>query len=266
MLDSILRTTSRWPLARLHGGVRLVEPLMRSTYRRKVVEDNLRRAFPDDDTARLVREFYSGFCQASVEVVRSLGMDATELGERVTFEGTEVLDEGNALLLMAHHGNLIWAVTALASQVEAPVAIVYKPPHTPAVREHLLAVAARFGVTLVPVKDMRRELLKRRRERPVWTLVADQRPGGRDRHTVEFCGRETAFFAGPERLAKALRWPVYYLSCQRVRPGRYHCRIEKIADPPHDRRSIVEGYVANLQADIDRAPADWLWSHKRWRD
>lgn len=266
MLDSILKTTSRWPLDRLHGGVRLVEPLMRATYRRKVVEDNLRQAFPDDDTAKLVREFYSGFCQAWVEVVRSLGIDVAELGERVTFEGAEALDEGNALLLMAHHGNLIWAITALARRVEAPVAIVYKPPHTPAVREHLLAVAARFGLTLVPVKDMRREFLKRRHERPVWTLVADQRPGGRDRHTVDFCGRPTDFFAGPARLAKALKWPVYYLSCQRLGPGRYHCRIEKIADPPHDRGTIVEQYVAKLQADVNQAPADWLWSHKRWRE
>ncbi|MCY3840365.1 MAG: hypothetical protein OXH09_17240 [Gammaproteobacteria bacterium] len=189
MLDSILNTTSRWPLARLHGGVRFVEPLLRATYRRKVVEDNLRQAFPDEDTAKLVRAFYSGFCQAWVEVVRSLEIDVAELGERVTFEGAEALDEGNALLLMAHHGNLIWAITALAERLEAPVAIVYKPPHTPAVREHLLAVAARFGLTLVPVKDMRREFLKRRHERPVWTLVADQRPGGRDCHTVDFCAR-----------------------------------------------------------------------------
>ena len=99
MLDSILNTTSRWPLARLHGGVRFVEPLLRATYRRKVVEDNLRQAFPHDDTAKLVREFYSGFCQGWVEVVRSLGMDVAELGERVTFEGAQALDEGNALLL-----------------------------------------------------------------------------------------------------------------------------------------------------------------------
>ena len=92
MLDSILNTTSRWPLARLHGGVRLVEPLMRATYRRKVVEDNLRQAFPDDDTASLVREFYSGFCQG-LGRGRAIcsSMDEAELGERVTFEGAEAL-------------------------------------------------------------------------------------------------------------------------------------------------------------------------------
>ena len=266
MLGSILETTSQWPLTRLHGGVRVVEPLMRATYRREVVEGNLKQAFPNADTARLVRGFYTGFCQASVEVVRSLGMDASELRERVTFEGAEALDTGNSLLLMAHHGNLIWAITALAGEIAAPVAIAYKPPHTPAVRNHLLAVAARFGVALVPVEDVRREILKRRHERPVWTLVADQRPGGRDCHTVRFCGRDTAFFAGPERLARALKWSVHYLSCQRLGPGRYHCRIEKISDPPHDRGAVVERYVAKLQADIDQAPADWLWSHKRWRE
>ena len=168
MLGSILQVTSRWPLARLHGGMRVVEPLMRASYRRRVVEENLKRAFPDADTAKLVREFYAGFCQASAEVVRSLGMEATELRERVTFEGAEALDKGNALLLMAHHGNLIWAITALAGEIAAPVSIVYKPPHTPAVRSHLMAVAERFGLSLVPVKDLRRAFLKQRQERPVW--------------------------------------------------------------------------------------------------
>ena len=266
MLDSILKTTSRWPLARLHGGVRLVEPVMRATYRRKVVEDNLRQAFPHDDTAKLVREFYSGLCQAGVEVVRARDMDVAELGERVTFEGAEALDEGNALLLMAHHGNLIWAITALAARIDPPVAIVYKPPHSAAMDKHLLAVADRVGLTLVPVKNLRREILKRRHDGIVWGLVADQRPGGRECHTVEFCRRQTAFHAGPERLAKALKWPVNYLSCQRLGPGRYHCRIEKVADPPHEPGAVVERYVAKLQADVDRAPADWLWSHERWRE
>lgn len=265
LLDAILQTTSRWPLDRLHGIARCAQPLVRATYRRRVVEDNIRYAFPHADSVRLVREFYAGASQAAVEVLRLLELAEAELRDRVTFEGAEALDEGNAVLLMAHHGNLIWSICALSTVIAAPVFTVYKPPHVDAMDNLLLRLADRFGLTLVPANEIRQQVLKRRQKRPVWTLVADQRPGGRDRHTVRFCGRDTAFFRGPERLARAMKWPVFYLSCQRTAPGRYHCRIEKLADPPHDRGTVVEAYVARLQKDIDQAPADWLWSHRRWR-
>ncbi len=266
MLESILKTASRWPLRRLHRVARCSEPLMRMAYRRHVVDANLKYAFPDADSDTLARGFYAGASQTAVEIVRLLSMDRDELRERVTFEGTQALNEGNAVLLMAHHGNLIWAINALASVIEAPVFTVYKPPHVDAMNDLFLRLADRFGVTLVPANEIRGEVLKRRQVHPVWTLVADQRPGGRDRHSVRFCGRETAFFTGPERLARVMKWPAFYLSCQRIKPGHYHCRVEKIGDPPHDRGAVVESYVAKLQADIDQAPADWLWSHERWRD
>ena len=266
MLDSILRTVSRMPLQRLHALARDVEPLARLAYRRGLVAANLASAFPDGDAEALANSFYWGYAQVCVEVVRALAMDADDLLARVDCEGAAALRDGNALLLMAHHANMIWAVLALAARIEAPVSIVYKPPHAPAMRQLLLAIAARFDVELVPVKDVRKKLVQRRERNRVWTLVADQRPG-RDRHYAELCGRRTAFFLGPERIARALRWPVYYLSCQRTALGRYACRVEKVADPPHEQPgAIIDRYASLLQADIDRAPADWLWSHDRWRD
>ena len=49
---------------------------------------------------------------------------------------------------------------------------------------------------------------------------------------TRLCGRRTAFHLGPERIARALKRPVYYLSCRRSTPGMYHCTVERIAEPP----------------------------------
>lgn len=265
LLDSIIRTVSRMPLGRLHVLAQDMNALAPLVYRRRLVQANLTHAFPTADTAALAKGFYFGFAQVCVEVVRAMAMDADELRTRVRCEGAAPLRDGNALLLMAHHANMIWAVLALASSIETPVSIVYKPPHAPAMRKLLLDIAARFDVELVPVKDVRRKLVQRRRRNRVWTLVADQRPG-KDCCYADLCGVRTPFFLGPERIAKALRWPVYYLSCQRTATGRYACRVQKIADPPHDEPgAIIHRYAALLQADIDHAPCDWLWSHDRWR-
>ena len=262
----VLQAASRLPVERLHRFAHDIQPALELAYRRRLVADNLARAFPDADTDALARAFYAAFGEVCVEVLRALSMAREELCERVTFEGAEELADGSALLLMAHHGNMIWATCALACSIDLPVSIVYKMPHVGAMRDMLIRIADRFGVTLVPVRDVRRRLVKSRQRPQVFTLVADQRPG-RDRQNARLCGRETAFFAGPARIARALRWPVYYLSCERVAPAHYVCRVVKLAEPPYTAQgpSILERYVQCLQADIDRAPEDWLWSHDRWR-
>lgn len=266
MLDSIIRTGRKLPLERLHAlAEHAGKPLAGMAYRRRLVAANLARAFPSTDVCSLVDDFYTAFAQVCVEVLHASSMDAAELRERVVFEGTEALNDRNAVLLMAHHGNLVWAVTGLALAISTPVSVVYKTPHVAAVGELLLAIAERFGVDPVPVKEVRRRLVASRRQCRVWTIVADQRPG-KERHYAELCGQRTAFFTGPERIARTMRWPVYYLSCRRSAAGRYRCVVEKVAEPPFEHPGIVvERYAQKLQADIDHAPSDWLWSHDRWR-
>ena len=267
ILDSVLGTVSRLPVERLHWLARdLGEPLARVCYRRRLVHGNLARAFPGRDATVLAEAFYAAFCQVCTEVVRALAMDVAELRTRVTVVGAEPLNAGSSLLLMAHHGNLVWAVSALAAELSVPVSVVYKTPHIPAMRELLLGIAKRFGVDLVSVQEVRRQLVAKRQRQQVWTLVADQRPG-RERQYADLCGQRTAFFTGPERIARTFNWPVYYLSCQRQQAGRYSCVVDKIAEPPYERPGeVIERYAAKLQADIDAAPCDWLWTHDRWRE
>ena len=266
LLDSFIQTVSRMSVERLHMLARDMAPLARA-YRPNLVAANLARAFPDANSDALARTFYGGFAEVCLEVVRARAMTPGELRARVRCEGADALRQGNTVLLMAHHANMIWAVLAVASRIQAPMSVVYKPPHAAIVRDLLLAIAARFGVDLVPVREVRRKLVRKQHLRGrVWTLVADQRPG-RDPHYAKLFGQRTAFFLGPERIARALKWPVYYLSCQRAEPGSYDCRVEKIAEPPFGAvGDVVERYVSRLQADIEHAPADWLWSHDRWRD
>ena len=265
MLGSVIEAASRARLDQLH---RLADhvgaPLASIAYRRRIVAKNLARAFPQADQEALTDAFYRSFAQVCVEVVRALAMEPAELRRRVAIDGAERLNDGG-LLLMAHHGNLVWAVTALASGLRVPVSVVYKLPHLPAMRGLLLAIAERFDVDPVPVKALRKRLVAARQQQRVWTLVADQRPGD-GCHATRLCGQRTAFHLGPERIARALKLSVYYLSCRRTAPGMYQCAVERIAEPPYGAEGcVVEAYAAKVQADIDHAPADWLWSHDRWR-
>ena len=268
MLEPFLRTARRMPLERLHWLAEdLAKPLASVAYRRRMVLANLARAFPEANARALAAQFYAALGQVCVETLKAEAMEAKELRDRVALDGAEALRGGKAVVAMAHHGNLVWAACALALAAGAPVSVVYKTPHVARMRQMIVAIAERFGVDLVPVKEVRARLVHSRHEARIWTIVADQRPG-RSRCHAPLCGRRTAFFTGPERIARALRWPVYYLSCRRAAPGRYRCAVDKIAEPPYREEpngAVMERYAEKLQADIDHAPADWLWSHDRWR-
>ena len=265
-----LRIASRLPLSCLYPIGRLLVPLARAAVpsRRRVAERNLAAVFPEAKLRTLMRRFYAASADLAMESIRLMSIPKAELGARVRLEGAEALDEGGALVLAAHHGNMLWAVGALADAVPAPVFVIYKPPHGDVLHRMLEAIAARFDGTLVPLREVRRTVLRCRQESGVLVLVADQQPGAAERREMEFCGRQTAFFAGPDRIGRALGWPVYYLSCRRTGRGRYVCRVEKLCEPPYEEgdAGIVERYAARLEADIRSAPEDWLWFHKRWKD
>ena len=265
-----LRIASRLPLACLYPLGRLLVPLARAFVpsRRRVAERNLASAFPAVELPGLKRRFYAASADVAMESIRLMSIPMAQLGARVRFEGAEALDGGGALLLTAHHGNMLWAVSALTEAVSAPLFVVYKEPHGAILHRMLNAIGDRFDGTLVPLREVRREVLRCRQESGVLVLVADQRPGTAERREVEFCGRQTAFFAGPDRIGRALGWPVYYLSCRRTGRGRYLCRVEKLCEPPYEDNDagIVQRYAARLEADIRSAPEDWLWFHKRWKD
>lgn len=265
-----LRIASRLPLAFLYPIGRLLIPLARAAApgRRRVAERNLAAVFPGPELRVLVRRFYAAAADVAMESIRLMSIPKARLGARVRLEGAEALDGGGALVLTAHHGNMLWAVSALADAVPAPVFVVYKEPHGAVLHRMLNAIGDRFDGMLAPLRAVRRTVLRCRREGGVLVLVADQRPGSAERRELEFCGRRTAFFTGPDRIGHALGWPVYYLSCRRTGRGRYLCRIEKLCEPPYEEENpgIVDRYAARLEADIRRAPEDWLWFHKRWRD
>ena len=266
-----LRIVSRLPLLCLYPVGRLLMrlALILAPSRRRVAASNLAAVFPGAELRSLTRRFHAAAADVAMESVRLLTMPKAQLDARLRLEGVEALDGGKALVLAAHHGNMLWAVGALADAVHAPLFVVYKPPHGAVLHRMLNAIGGRFDSgTLVPLRDTRRQVLRCREERGVLVLVADQQPGAAERREVEFCGRRTAFFAGPDRIGRALGWPVYYLSCRRTGRGRYVCRVEKLCEPPYEEgdAGIVRHYAARLEADIREAPEDWLWFHKRWKD
>jgi KDO2-lipid IV(A) lauroyltransferase len=252
----------------------LAEHLVR--YRRKVIDAQLRRCFPElDDAAvgRIRRDFYRSFADVLVESIKATCIGAGELRARVEVRGLEVarghMAQGRSVLLATgHHCNWDWTLLALSLELGYPLDAAYKPLHDAWADRLFLAIRSRFGAQMVPAKQLLLRLLRRRGQARAIAMVADQDPvSAAVRHFVSFFGHETAFYMGPEAIARALKCPVLFVAVRRSGRGRYVVELEPLVG--HDEKlpegGITERYARRVEALVRERPAEWLWSYRRWK-
>lgn len=70
-----------------------------------------------------------------------------------------------------------------------------------------------------------------------------------------------------ETLARKLKMSVAYMDMYKLSRGHYKVRMRMIAERPEELPSmeLTERYAMLLEQTIQRNPAIWLWSHKRWK-
>lgn len=245
-------------------------------YRRKVIDAQLRRCFPDWDdaaVARTRRAFYLNFVDVVVESVKAVTLDADELRRRVEVTGIERVREHIAagrsvVLLTSHTCNWEWTLLILSLELGVPMDAAYKPLKDEWADRLFLTIRSRFGANMIPAKRLLMHLLRRRKEPRVIAMVADQDPvSAAVRHFTTFFGHETAFYMGPEAIARAARAPTMYIAVERTARGRYHVALEPLVG--HEAKlpegGIVEAYARRVEQQIRAHPADWLWAYRRWK-
>jgi KDO2-lipid IV(A) lauroyltransferase len=245
-------------------------------HRRHVVEGNLRACFPEWDDAtreRVIGQFYRGFADVFVEVVHAVRMSRASLDRRMRIVNPglarEEVARGKPVLLMAaHQGNWEWLLLGLSSQLGMPVDAAYKPLVNPWADRVMLAVRGLFGARMIPAQQLLGDLLQQRNRPRAIALLADQEPVGSDRmHWTRFLNRDTAFFLGGEQIARSARYAALFIEVRRVRRGYYEATLVPLAAageqlPPGE---FTNRFARMVEAQIRAAPADWPWSHKRWK-
>ena len=129
-------------------------------YRRHVVEGNLRIAFPELDDAALrvvVRDYYRGFADMLVEIIKSAQLSRAQITQRVRITNLEVLHELLAkgkpvLCVAAHQCNWEWMLLSFSAQLAYPLDAAYKPLVDSWAEREMLKIRTRFGARLVPAR------------------------------------------------------------------------------------------------------------------
>lgn len=248
----------------------------RVAYRGHVVQPSLALAFPQLTAAQLralAAEFYAGYAQVLVEVLKSARMSRQELRDRVSFSGVAPLRAAiaagrPAIVVAAHQCNWEWLLLGLCAHFDCPVDAAYKPLVDGWADRTMTALRARFGARLIPAAHLLGDIIQRRKIARVIAINADQEPVQSDnKHWLRFLNRDTAFYTGPEEIARATRYPLWFVGLRRVARGRYAAELTVLWDGTEKLApgELTQRYAALVEKQIHAAPADWPWSHKRWR-
>jgi Kdo2-lipid IVA lauroyltransferase/acyltransferase len=244
--------------------------------RREIVRGNLAACFPElpaQEIDRLVKAHYSHVGQMAAEAFKAARLSPEELSQRVTMTGVEqaraALAAGKPILLIAsHQANWEWVLHGLALNLGYPLDVGYKPIRSPWAERAMRYIRTRFGARLIPAKELLPDLLRRRSVVRGIAMLADQGPTSADfRHWVTFLGRETAFYMGAEKMAQATRYATFFVGMKRTSKGHYALEFVPLAAAGEKlpEGELTERYARLVEAEIRGAPADWTWTHRRWR-
>jgi KDO2-lipid IV(A) lauroyltransferase len=273
-----VRLLSRVPLPALYGLSSFLGWLAYRVfpYRQHVVRENLTKAFPEFDEATLqqvMRDYYRGFADVLVEIIKAASMSADDVRERVSLVNVEaatgLLSQGKPVLLVAaHQTNWEWMLLGLAVQLGYRVDAAYKPLRNGWAEREMKAIRTKFGSRLVPAKELLGDIIRHGKDVRAVAMVADQEPTTSEhKHWTRFLNRDAAFYMGAEEIARVTKYPAFFVGMKRLKRGYYELALTPLT--PGGQRlttgELTERYARLCEEQIRAAPPDWPWSHKRWK-
>jgi KDO2-lipid IV(A) lauroyltransferase len=246
-------------------------------YRRTVIYRNLRHSFPEKPTVEIgsiAGEYYKNLGDITLEIIKLGRVRPGQLKKRVEFVNHELLssalDSGkSAIIAIGHCGNWEWMGTALGLVTPQKGYALTKPLSDKDFHQYMEKIRHRLNPdSTIPFKSAFREMVRRREEPSFYVIAADQTPTMDEaNYWTEFLNQDTPFFMGIEKIARSLDHHVIFMDIQRTGKGRYRGVMQLVTGDPVGTREgeITEKYVKMLEEAIRSAPANWLWSHRRWK-
>ncbi len=253
-------------------------------YRRKVVEKNLRLAFPDKTEAerkQIKRDFYLYFSDMLVEIVMGRNFSAPTMRQLVSLHqademGAKCVEYGGCFMMMGHFMNWEWT-SALAEQLcvgGKECGIVYKRLNNAFFDGVMQRLRNKKGGFVIEMNQLLRVLVARRNSADFpptyYAMLADQRPRTRvdaKQHWTTLLGQDVGMLLGTEQLATKFQYPVFYAYLHSSKRGFYEATFIQIYDPKEGvlpLGTITERFTRALEQNIKNEPARWLWSHNRF--
>lgn len=244
-------------------------------YRKKVVMQNLQLAFPEkSDAERLViaKEFYHNFIDTFIETIKLISVSEKELDKRFT-TNIEVVNELYAAgrdvqMYTGHFFNWEVANLGFSKQSKFPLVFVYLPLANKAFNRVIVKLRVRYGSIMLSAYEFKNKFKDYVNGHYALGLAADQCPSSPEKaYWLPFMNQMTPFYSGPEKGAKKNNMYCVFGHFYKVKRGYFKFDFEVMTLEPnsYDTGKLTELYVAHLERAIRKIPANYLWSHRRWK-
>lgn len=246
-------------------------------YRKKVVLENLRNAFPEKNETEIKKicsKFYRHFACLFVENIELRFVNKKRFKKRYFIENEalfyDLYNKGkNVVNMTAHIGNWEYG-SGVAGQLPFKAVAVYKELSSKPFDKIFYKVRKRLGNHPIEMNDVLREVIGLVKDNKpfVLSMVTDQSPmKSSSKHWINFLNQETNVYLGSERIAKKYNMAVIYTEIVRHKKGKYKITPKLITENAAHTADfeITETYFKLLEESIKKHPRYWLWSHRRWK-
>ncbi|MEJ2256008.1 MAG: lipid A biosynthesis acyltransferase [Woeseiaceae bacterium] len=242
--------------------------------RRAIVRRNIDLCFPELDRAardELVREHFKALGMALIEMGLARWASDRHLESITTLSGVrhllDVLESGRgAILLTAHFTSLELSGRVFSRQVP-PFDCVYRQNRSEFITELQRSGREMSAETAIEKRDIKKMVRSLRKGRAVW-YAPDQSYSRKGAEVVEFFGipsMHTTATSTLARLGDAAVIPFFQL---RNPDGTYAVTLLPPFEdfPGDDPVADTERYVAVLEEQIRKAPEQYFWIHRKFKD
>ena len=222
----------------------------------------------------MAKRFYRHLIDLGLETIKFSRMTEKQIDARLKVHNLDIYEEyfkqGKSIIVLGmHYNNWEWS-GSMQRFIKTQFLVVYNPSRTNKRFERfLLDTRERFGAKSVPVNhSVRMAMDFNNNERPsALMLAADQTPPANAQFWSTFLNQETAFFAGPMKIAIKTNLPVIMHHTRKVGRGHYEVFHYKLVENPAEVKpeDIMMAYISKLEEIIKAEPEYWLWSHRRWK-
>ena len=275
----LCKLTARLPFWVIYGMADIFYVLLYYVvrYRRKTVHENLINSFPEkspDEIRKITKKFYHHLSDLGLETIKFNRMTEKQIDDRFKVHNLDIYEEyykqGKSIILLGmHYNNWEWS-GSMQRFIKAQFLVVYNPMRkNKELEKFILQTRERFGAKSVAVNHSVRSALEfNKAERPgALILGADQTPPSYSQFWTTFLNQETAFFAGPMKIAIKTNQPVILHHTRKIGRSRYEVFHYKLIENPSEVKpeEILLAYIKKLEEIIRAEPEYWLWSHRRWK-
>jgi len=245
-------------------------------YRKKVVWQNLKNAFPEKTDAEIKtisKKYYRHFADLTLETIKMRGMKPADFEERMKATNADLVnryfEQGKSVIVLTmHYNNWEWG-TYLSVHLKHHCLAVYKPLQNVLFDRFMNKTRSKFGTKLVKNDQILRRILQsEKQKKPVFIwLAGDQTPPEFHKFWFRFLNQDAMFYPGPAFISKKFNQPVFFQKTEKTGRGKYEITFELLFENPEQfsETEIIKTYIQRMEEVIREQPEFYLWSHKRWK-